>query len=249
MTLVKRVILLAGVTAWLSFVLLSPPMALWRSAGVAATLAAFAAVGIVVAMAVALLERRFPGPEPDPVIVAVWSVVQGLCLAFLLLLAVGVLSAGMGAVPELVVAVLLAGTGAGFVHGWWMIRRLSAVARSRDTPTGGETIAGPSPRPARGIDLRPVWFTLGCASVFLLLIPVAFVANRWRGPVDGLTEIGTWRHVQDQRPVNRAMGAALALLGWSVGIGLGWRRASLAFVAGLVVAFSLLGFALALMPG
>jgi len=74
------------------------------------------------------------------------------------------------------------------------------------------------------------------------------VANRYRGPTDGFAELGTSRHVYDQRPVDRAVGAALAVLGWSVGVGLVWRRASPAFVAGLVVAATLLGLAFAIKP-
>lgn len=248
MTLVKRLMLLAGVSGWIGFVALSPTMALWRSAGIGGTLPAIAAGAVAVGMVVALLEQRFPGREPDPVIVVSWSVVQGLCLAFVLLLAVGILSAGMGVVPEVVVAALAIGAGAGLARGVWMHRRRTAAAPG-DVPMGGDMIADATPGTTRGIDLRPLWFVLGCATAFLLVIPLALVANRWRGPVDGLTELGTWRHLHDQRPVNRALGAALALLGSSLGIGLGWRRATPAFVAGLVVASFLLGLALALMPG
>jgi hypothetical protein len=247
--LVKRALLLGGLAVWLAVALLAP-WAAPRSprAGIGTTVPLFATGVIVVNVIVALVDRKWPGQERDPILVAAWSVAQGLTLSLLVLLGIGVLSAGIGVGPGLVAGVVVAGAGAGLAHGWWMNRGRFPIDPAGDLPTAGATSGGSRPGATRGIDLRPLWFSLGCAAAFLLLIAVALVANRYRGPTDGFAELGTSRHVYDQRPVDRAVGAALAVLGWSVGVGLVWRRASPAFVAGLVVAATLLGLAFAIKP-
>lgn len=241
MALFKRALLFGGVALWGATVLVAP----WSSqpaprAGVDATLSLIATGVILVTLLAALVDRKWPGREPDPLLVSAWSLAQGLALAFLVLFGVGVLSSGLGVVPELVVGALVLGAGAGLAHGWWITRRPAAAARAGDA-----TGPGSVPHAPGGIDLRPLWFILGCAAAFLLVFPLALVANRFRGPTDGFTELGTVLRVYDQTPIDRALGAAMAGLGWCLGVFLAWRRASLAFVAGLVAAATLLGLAFA----
>lgn len=241
MALFKRALLFGGIALWVAMVLVAPfsPKPAPR-AGVDATLSLVAAGVILVTLLVVLVDRKWPGREPDPLLVSAWSLAQGLLLAFLVLFGVGVLSSGLGVVAELVVGALVIGAGAGLAHGRWINRRQAAAAR-----TVNATGPGSGPHAHGGIDLRPLWFILGCAAAFLLVLPLALVANRFRGPTRGFTELGTVLRVYDQAPINRALGAAIAGFGWCLGLLLAWRRASLAFAAGLVVAATLLGLAFA----
>lgn len=232
MRILARAILVGGMVLWTVVVAVAwamRPRYSWPAFdGVVALVAAGM---IVLTTAVGTVERHFATAPEDHVFVVARSISRGLALAFLALFGVAILSAGLGVVPELVIGALVIGAIGGTVHGAWNARR----------PPGHGAV---TPR-QKAIDWRFPLFMLGCLAAVALLVPVALVANQFRGPISGYSELGTSIRVDDQRPVNRALAAALAGLAWSIGAALAWRRVPPAFIAGLVTAATLLAIAFA----
>jgi hypothetical protein len=164
-------------------------------------------------------------------------------LAAIAMLVVGALSSGYALSDELALGLFGGGALVGVIIGLWPRR---AVPRPI-----AEAAESAAPAPVQGsCPIMLFVFVVGAGASAVLGFVVLMVASFARGPVIGTWELGTPRYQNDQRPIDLAAGAAVAVAGLLLGVVLRRQRARRpalgGFATGLIVGSVLLGAAIAL---
>jgi hypothetical protein len=201
-------------------------------------LTSYLGVGVLVLGVLLRAAYWLAGRPPDDLVTVAWSVSLALTLAGICILAVAVFTFGYGMTDAVVTTIWALGLVGGGAYGAF------AVARRRaGTPPSnpGETRAV-RPRAAAGL----FWLTVGVVIAVGLTVAAAWIASFFRGPVIGVSELGTPRFARDQGPIDVSAGLGILAAGWLLGGWLLWVRKPWPLAVGLMIGSTILGAVYAL---
>jgi hypothetical protein len=196
--------------------------------------------------------HHFCSREPDVVLQIAWSSGLSLMLGFLFLFVLVVMSAGFGP-PESVSYSTVALTALfGVVHGLRSYRTGRQVAaEAKEVGDQSKPDAAKSTPTIRGdqIGQQPgsalLWFAGGMLCAMGIMLLAGNIAAFFRGPIAGVTVLGTTRYVHDQTPVDLTTGIAILASGWGVAVVCLRKWCLRSFGWGLIAGTTLAGIAFA----
>ena len=197
---------------------------------------------LLLGLIVGAIYRFFLANQPDVVLQVTWSLTLTELMTTLGLFVIVLLSAGFG--PPAFVAYWALGVGVvvGLTLG---LRSYRVSLRRRDSLSAlveqapGAVDGTAETKVARKDGL--LMFTLGMFVAAGMLLLAMSIASFFRGPVAGITELGTPRYARDQTPLQIATGVGIVALGWPLSVHFARRWGWRAFAWGLAVGSTLAG--------
>jgi hypothetical protein len=180
-----------------------------------------------------------PSRKPDLLVSTAWYISLSLVITWICLIMIGLFGGPYALTYFVIKGMLWSGilVGLGFALVRW-IRPVTAIPATQDN-TESEMDSAVSPRPG-GWGRGFLGFTCGVIISFLIAIFVLYVAHFFRGPIAGVTTLGTTRYENDQGPIKLATALGIMTIGWILGITF-IRRRYRGLAVGLIVATTIFG--------
>jgi hypothetical protein len=205
---------------------------------------------LVLGLALRAWARFAVGGRPDAFVQTAWSLSLSLIIAWLCVLAIGIFTFGYGLSGGVVITVLGLGLVGGLLYSVSAFGRIQSRASTpgaANNPPSEEAVsAGDEDARSRGAVSGLLGFAVGTILAFLLTLVAAGAASPFRGPVLGVSELGTTRYARDQTPVNVVTGLCILVAGWAAGLLMRRHPALRGMAAGLIAGATVLGVVFAL---
>lgn len=203
-------------------------------------------LGVIVwGLACRLFAWLRPSDTFDPVLALAWPISICVAMAYVCLYTLAVMTMGYALIGPIINGFILVGLLSGLSYG------AVAVVRNRSPKKpqvdGSKLADNPDIQiqKSRGQWYQPgtdpIWFMFGFGAGFGVSKIAASIASRYRGPVIGISELGTPRHLYSQGAVNTMTGLGIMIVGWSTGLLMTRHPVPRVFAWGLIVSSTVFG--------